>query len=134
MSEKQLKRLPSYVLPEAVYRQALWAVKDLPRMKEKLQELEEVLDSMPQAYSGMPHGSGGRPTDITALRAGEIAGLSVRIRAIEDSLMTVPEQYRDSILDKLAYGVPYPDYVHMNTWKKWQQVYLYQVAMSLRLY
>lgn len=134
MSEKQLKRLPSYVLPEAVYRQALWAVKDLPRMKEKLQELEEVLDSMPQAYSGMPHGSGGRPADITALRAGEIAGLSVRIRAIEDSLMTLPEQYRDSILDKLAYGVPYPDYVHMNTWKKWQQVYLYQVAMSLRLY
>ena len=133
MSEKQRKRMQSYVLPETVYRQALWAVKDLPRMRKKLEELEDSLDSMPQAYSGMPRGGSG-PADLTALRAGEMAGLSMRIRAIEESLGSVPETYRDSILDKLAYGVPYPDYVHMNTWKKWQQVYLYQVAVALRLY
>ena len=97
-------------------------------------ELEEVLDSMPQAYTDMPHGSGGRPADLTALRAGEIAGLSMRIRAIEDCLKCIPEKYQDGILDKLAYGVPYPDCSHLNTWKKWQQVYLYQVALALQVY
>ena len=134
MSEKQQKRMQAYVLPETVYRQALWAVKDLPRMREKLRELEEVLDSMPQEYTDMPHGSGGRPADLTALRAGEIAGLSMRIRAIEDCLKCIPEKYQDGILDKLAYGVPYPDCSHLNTWKKWQQVYLYQVALALQVY
>ena len=134
MSEYQLKRIKSYVLPETVYRQALWAVKDLPRMREKLQELEQVLDSMPQAYVGQPRGSGGRPADLTALRAGEMANLSMRIGLNEGCLKSVPEQYRDGILDKLTCGVPFPDRYHINTWKRWQQIYLYQVAAALQLY
>ena len=133
MSEQQQKRMKSYVLPEAVYRQALWAVRDLPRMKEKLQELESVLDSLPQAYTGMPRG-GGLPADFTAKRAGEIASLSLRIHLIEDALRSIPEKYQDGMLDKLAYGVPFPDRFHGNTWKKWQQIFIYQVAVNLQIY
>ena len=36
MREYQVKRLKDYRLPEAVYRQALWAVKDTNRLKEEL--------------------------------------------------------------------------------------------------
>ena len=43
MKDYQVKSLTSCKLPETVYRQALWAVKDLPRMKERLLELEEML-------------------------------------------------------------------------------------------
>ena len=134
MKEYQVKRLTSCKLPETVYRQALWAVKDLPRMKERLKELEELLDCLPAAYVGEAGSRGGAPSDQTARLAGQLAGLSLRIQRIEGSLKVIPEQYREGILGKLAYGVPYSDQFHLNTWKRWQQVYLYQVAMELHLY
>ncbi|MBQ8563738.1 MAG: hypothetical protein IJ443_07605 [Firmicutes bacterium] len=133
MSEYQQKKMKSYLLPEAVYRQALWAVKDLPRMREKLMELEQSIDRLPQTYTAQPRCSGIH-ADLTAARAGQMASLAMRIRIIEDSLKIVPEKYQDGILDKVAYGIPYPDLHHSNTWKRWQQVFLYQVAVGLQLY
>ena len=133
MSDYQLKKLKSCLLPETVYRQALWAVKDLPRMRERLLELEQSLDCLPQISMGSPRSSGTH-SDITAVRAGQMASLALRVRIIEDSLNCVPEKYRDGILDKVAYGIPYPDTYHLNTWKRWQQAYLYQVAAGLQLY
>ena len=134
MKEYQVKTLKSYRLPEPVYRQALWAVKDLPRLKERRTELEDMLDCLPSAYGEGPRGRGGAPADQTAKLAGDLAGLSLRIQRIEGSLQAVPMKYRDGLLDKLAYGIPYSDLCHLNTWKHWQQVYLYQVAMELNLY
>jgi hypothetical protein len=58
----------------------------------------------------------------------------MRIHAIEDALSEVPLQYRQGLLHKLAYGIPYNDSFHLNTWKRWQQVYIHQVAMRLNLY
>ena len=136
MKDYQLKSIKSCRLPETVYRQALWAVKDLPRMKEKLMEMEESLDCLPSAYSGTPGRRGGSTVigDQTARTASQMASLAMRIQQIEKSLDAVPEAYRDGILGKLAYGVPYSDQFHMNTWKRWQQVFLYQVAVNLQLY
>ena len=134
MKDYQLKSIKSCKLPEAVYRQALWAVKDLPRMKEKLMELEEMLDGLPSAYVDTPRKSSGTVSDQTAQLASRMANLAFRIQMIEGSLQAVPAVYRDGILGKLAYGIPYSDCFHANTWKRWQQVYLYQVAMELHLY
>ena len=134
MKDYQLKSIKSCKLPEAVYRQALWAVKDLPRMKEKLMELEEMLDCLPSAYVDTPRKSSGTVSDQTAQMASRMANLAFRIQMIEGSLQAVPAVYRDGILGKLAYGIPYSDCFHANTWKRWQQVYLYQVAMELHLY
>lgn len=39
MKDYQQKRMKNHVLPQPVYRQALWAVKDLLRMKRRLSEL-----------------------------------------------------------------------------------------------
>lgn len=133
MKDYQLKSIKSCRLPETVYRQALWAVKDLPRMKEKLMELEEMADCVPSAYMDIPRKSAGTVSDQTARLAGQMAHLSLRIQLIEGSLEAVPVLYRDGILGKLAYGIPYSDRFHSNTWKRWQQVYLYQVAVSLQL-
>ena len=122
-----------HLLPEPVYRQALWAVKDLPRMKDRLRELEYMADTLPQIRIDDFRSGSGRVSDFTGIKAIEISNLSMRIRAIEDALLEVPAQYRDGILHKLAYGVPYGDQFHANTWKKWQQVYLHQVAIKLQL-
>ena len=39
MKEYQQKRMKEFVMPETVYRQALWAAKDLPRMKKRIEEM-----------------------------------------------------------------------------------------------
>ena len=46
MREYQVKRLKDYKLPEAVYRQALWAIKDVNRLKEELNRTVEDIDSI----------------------------------------------------------------------------------------
>ncbi len=135
MKDYQQKRMKSYVLPEAVYRQALWAVKDLARLKARLEVLEEEVDQVCTPVLDELTGSGsGKVCDMTGRRAGELANLSLRIAAIETAALELPEKYRDGVINKLAYGVPYGDEYHPNTWKHWQQVYLYQVAMRLQLY
>ena len=38
-TEYQPKKMKEYVLPETVYKQAVWAAKDFSRMKKQLREM-----------------------------------------------------------------------------------------------
>ena len=44
--EWQQTRFKKYVLPDAVYYQSLWAVRDLERMEERIKELSDTRDAM----------------------------------------------------------------------------------------
>ena len=72
--------------------------------------------------------------DRTGERAVEAANISMKIEAIESALLQIPEKYREGIRQKLMMGVPYGDMYHHNTWKKWQQIYIFHVAKNLGLY
>ena len=135
MKDYQQKRMKDYVLPQPVYRQALWAVKELLRLKNKLSELRR------QAYSPgernllkpcVGYGSG-FVCDSTGKNAVEIANLSCRIDAIVSAFDSIPEKYRSGVENKLVYDIPYSDDYHPNTWKRWQQVFLYNVAVNLHI-
>ena len=136
MEHYQQKRMKSFLLPEAVYRQALWAVKDVPRMKQELLDSQEKQGSLPShsleatRVSECPTGI----ISITERRAVKTASLSMKIDSIEAALQKIPEKYRNGIKDKLMYGVPYSDQHHSNTWKKWQQIFIYYVAENLGIY
>ena len=135
MEDYQQKRMKNHVLPQPVYRQALWAVKDLLRLQDRLRELRKeayVLGerNLLQPCSG--YGSG-YVCDVTGNRATEIANLSWRIDAIVRAFDAVPEEYRKGIEDKLVYDIPYGDEYHPNTWKRWQQVFIYNVANNLHI-
>lgn len=134
MREYQLKRMKEFLLPEAVYRQAVWAAKDLPRLKERLETALKQMDSLPQGSFCERMISDGGHSDITGKKAGEIANLAMRIESIEAALLSVPEKYRQGLSRKLFYGRDFGDEFHPNTWKKWQQVYIYNVAMNLGIY
>lgn len=71
--------------------------------------------------------------DVTGNRAAQIANLSWRIDAIVNALNALPEKYREGIERKMVYDVPYSDDYHPNTWKRWQQVFLYNVAVNLSI-
>ena len=133
MKDYQQKKMKSHVLPQPVYRQALWAVKDLLRLQERLEELRRdayaVGERKIQWYGGGY--KGGFVCDATGGKAVEIANISWRIDAIVRAFDSVPEKYRKGIENKLVHDVPYDDQCHPNTWKRWQQVFLYNVAENL---
>lgn len=133
MKDYQQKRMKEFVLPETVYRQALWAAKDLPRMKNRVKELQEKLDAVSSQIVRESRTIGAY-SDRTGNMAADMASLSSRIKAIEEALASVPEKYRRGIENKLFKGLDFGDDYHPNTWRKWQQVYLYNVAVNLGIY
>lgn len=133
MKEYQQKKAKEFVLPEAVYRQALWAAKDLLRLKSRLEELQEEIANQGGGSIVKEGKIIGKHTDMAAEKAVEAANLSMRINAIEDALISIPEKYREGIRRNVFYGLPYGDDYHDNTWKKWKQVYIYYVAQNLGL-
>ena len=46
MKDYQQKRMKEHLLPQPVYRQALWAVKDLLRLRSRLSELRIAADAV----------------------------------------------------------------------------------------
>ena len=131
--EYQLKRMKNYVLPETVYRQALWAVKDLNRLKEELNKAVENVDNIHSPNFFNESIGSGFYSDVTAKKADKLIALTNRIESIETALFSIPERYREGIRRKLVDGKSYGDEFHPNTWKKWQQVYIYNVAKNLEL-
>ncbi len=93
MKDYQQRRLKSYVLPEPVYRQALWAVKDLRRMKNQKEILEEMITQGMSADTEKINTGQGAMADRTGKQAVQLAQLSMRIEAIEGALEAVPVQY-----------------------------------------
>ncbi len=131
MNDYQLRKEKDFLLPQTVYRQALYAVKDLDRLRRKLYFLKEEITTIKSPDPSEIHVSGGMISDATGALASELTATEKRIIAIESAFLHIPEKYREGIEDKLVYDVPYDDCHCINTWKKWQQVYLYYVAMNL---
>ncbi|MBQ1959533.1 MAG: hypothetical protein II354_03800 [Firmicutes bacterium] len=137
MNDYQQKKLKGYVLPQPVYRQALWAVKDLERMKMRLKELKAdayVLGGYDMSLPALGYGTG-RVCDVTGSKAVAIAHLSRRIEAIENALLEIPERYREGIMNRLTADAPYnEEAAHINSWRRWQQVFIFYVAINLQIF
>jgi hypothetical protein len=136
MKEYQQKKMRSYVMPEAVYRQALWALKDLPRLREELKQLVEERDLITSGaliVSDVTFGTG-KISDSTGNRAVKIANISSRILAIESAFAEIPDKYRKGLWIRNIENAKYEDGAHPNTWKKWQQILIFHIAQNLQLY
>jgi hypothetical protein len=131
--EWQQTRFREFVLPDAVYYQSIWAVRDLRRMEERLAELGDEINA--GSFGGSIVGDGRRDYSSikpTEKKAVEKALLESRIKAIRKALETVPDSYRDFVLDNVALkknDKGYPTKI----WKIWKQRFLYNVAKNLSL-
>ena len=119
--EWQQTRFKKYVLPDAVYYQSLWAVRDLERMEERSGSL--VKDG------GADYPEGRRPTEKTAI---ERVMLEERVRGIRDAIESIPEGYKSYVLSNVILknsGKTFPNKV----WRIWKQRFLYDVAVNLAI-
>ena len=56
-----------------------------------------------------------------------------KLSCIRRALIKIPEEYRQTTLDCISYNVPYGDMAHENTWRKWRQVFVWELAKNLFL-
>ena len=104
MREYQLRSVECYVLPRPVYYQCIWIVRDMDRMRQLIQN---------------------RPESAALCRE--------KLAAIDAALSFIPHEYRDGIItnivDKRAFG----DGANINTWKKWKQRFIFELATNLSM-
>ncbi len=132
--EYQQRRMKSYLLPRAVYKQAVWALKDLIRLEGKLEELRQraYYPASPD-FAKVCAASLAQVRDTTGDMACQLQVLEERIEAMKTAAASLPEKYREGVVDRLVLDVPFGDRYHLNTWQKWQQVFVYHVAVNLGL-
>ena len=128
MRDYQRQRNNEYYLPNAVYKQVLWQIRDYYRMRE---ELQRIMDESPPPPDGMPHGSGkGQPVESIVIRRERYAD---KVRAIDDALEEVPEEYRSGIWQHIVFFKPYPKDADRTTYWRWKAKFLFDVAEKLNL-
>lgn len=136
MREWQQTRFRELVMPDAVYYQTIWAVRDLERMRARVKELEhDERTGNIQSYNALnvndtnrDYGSI-RPTERHAV---EKATLEARIEAIDKAIRTVPPVYRNFILENIVMRKSVKTYPN-KLWRVWKQRFLYNVAVNLNL-
>ena len=131
--EWQQTKQREYVLPDAVYYQSLWAVRDFNRMEKRLAELRGEEQKAPKSRSIVREpdvlGTVWQPTEENAL---EKVILEERVSGIRNALSIVPEIYRQMVMDSITKKKPVRDFPN-NFWKIWKQRFLFTVAKNLSI-
>ncbi len=121
-----------YLMPETVYYQSIWAVRDYQRMKGRLDILlsnpEKSKSSSLVKESVESYGSY-RPVEDKAL---EIAVLKERVEGIRNALLIVPPEYRSYLISNIVMKNSGKSFTN-KAWRMWKQIFLYQVAINLSI-
>ena len=134
MREWQQTKFKDLVMPDAVYYQSIWAVRDLYRMEQELELLkQEISDGVMHSTCVVSDGKDSyetrNPTEDKALQKVE---LEKRIKAINDAIDSVPLAYRQFILDNIKLQKAYKCFPN-KFWRIWKQRFLFNVARNLFL-
>ena len=119
MSRRKLR------LPKAVYYQCIWIVKDLDRLRRL-----EAADNYSHADDEFVF----FVDDEELIRdSGVLTEARFKLDCVRDALARVPDEYRQKTIDSIIYGIPFDDMAHENTWRKWRQVFIRDLAKNLLL-
>lgn len=135
--EWQQRRYKQFVMPDAVYFQCLWAVRDLYRMEQRIEELEEKKPVKPGGFygelnvsdQGIYYGDGSLNGED---QKAELQALKRRVGLIREALDAVPEEYHANILGNIILRTPSRAYPG-KMWKYWKQRFLYMVAKKFAM-
>ena len=118
-------RKNEYSVPKAVYYQCIWLVKDMDRLR-KLEAVSNYAVKEDELVFFMNDDEVIRDPDV-------LDQAKWKLSCIRKAIIRVPAEYRQNTLDCITYNVPYSDMAHENTWRKWKQVLVWELAKNLCL-
>jgi len=112
-------------VPKAVYYQCVWILKDLDRLRRLEAISKHAGDSDELVFF---------VDDEEVIRNAEVLTQATwKLECIRNAIVKVPKEYRQSTLDCIVYNVPFGDMAHENTWRKWRQIFIRELAKNLLL-
>lgn len=123
----QRKRNNRYWLPDDVYRRALAHVRAYP---ELCRRRDDIIFSSPSGEGPRAGGVG----DPTASKAMQLDRIEDDIAAVDRALSKIPKEYRQGLVDNLAFGKPMYALqgACVETWSRWRGCLLWQLARNMR--
>ncbi len=113
-------------LPRTVWNQCLCLVRDYNRLYE---EYECAIHDSPPPPDGQPKSGGtGDPTGREAIKRVQ---MSIRLRAVENALYIIPEEYREGVWDNITKHQQYPDDAADRTYKRWKARFIKKIAENM---
>lgn len=114
-----------YKVPKAVYFQCVWLVKDMERLK-RLEAVAKVPRGDNELVFFMD--------DEEVIQDEAVIGQAKsKLHCIRKALFVLPPEYRETTLSSIAGNVPFADTAHINTWRRWRQIFIYELAKNLLL-
>ena len=112
-------------VPKAVYQQCVWIVKDMDRLRG----LEAA-----QNYTDIDNELIFFVNDEGVIRNSEVlAQAKHKLECIRHALEALPEEYRKPTIESIVYCMNFDHMAHENTWRKWKQVFIKELATNLML-
>lgn len=128
MRDYQRKRGNPYILPRNLYRQVIYQIKDYDRL---CLEYEEIIEASRVLPDGQPKGNlTGDPTFAVAVK---LAGISVRIEAIEKAMNEIPAEYRKGVWNNIIKEKSFPLDADRATYYRQKGKFVWNVAKKLNL-
>lgn len=112
-------------VPKAVYYQCIWIIKDLDRLR-RLEAAASYARSEDEFVFFVDE-------EDVIRDAGVLSQARHKLDCVRAALGLVPEEYRQKTLDSIIYGIPFDDMAHENTWRKWRQFFIRELAKKLML-
>lgn len=118
-------RRNEYRVPKAVYYQCLWLLKDMDRLR-KLEAVSNYTAGEDELVFFVDNDNVIRDAEV-------LNKAKYSLACIRKALLKVPEEYRQGTIECISYNVPYSDMAHENTWRRWKQVLIWELAKNLCL-
>ena len=126
MNDYQRKKT-KYILPKAVYHTALWKIRDYYRQKEIANDMIDERGSCSGWYSGA------RISDKVASTAIRRESFLKELKAIDDALKEIPEEYRSAVWNNIQFQQPYPLHADRSTYGRYKSRFIFLVAEKFNL-
>lgn len=128
MKEYQRQNGDKYKMPDAVYNQTVWQIRDYHRLKD---QADAIMEASPEPSDGQPKGNGtGSTVESKAIRRER---LLYTIRVIEDSKASIPIEYREGVWNNVLFRRPFPKHANRSTYGRYKSKFLCEVADKLFL-
>lgn len=112
-------------VPKPVYYQCVWILKDMDRLR-RLEAISSYTQSSDELVFFVD--------DEEVIRNAEVLTQAAwKLDCIRKAIAKLPKEYRQSTIDCIVYNVPFGDMAHENTWRKWRQVFIRELAKNLLL-
>ena len=117
--------------PSNVYYRCIWLVRDSRRLNDLI-ELSRLTGEIGSVELGEDFIAAADFSD-SIITEKVIERAEYDLGCIRRALETVPKDYRQGILGNIIDKEPFSDLAHPNTWKKWKQTFIYQLAKEQHL-